>query len=648
MSEQLQTDEELRDEELTEAAWDAQRDTFFLFEPSTGKAVRWNRAFREITGYTDEEIAAKPAPESYYSAEDIERANVFLRKLVETKTGTIELELICKDGRRVPTEYNASVVLDAEGAPSYLISIGRDVTERRRAEQQVRMHRERLQGFMDSATDSFHLLDADFGIIEINEKAMEALREAIPGIGTKEDVVGRSLFDVYPFMRGDGGENLLRSVIETGQPMQFDSHAEHPIRGTVYMTVQVFKVGDDLGIIATDISERKRAEEERLDLERQIQHAQKLESLGILAGGIAHDFNNLLVGVLGGTDLALQYIDPSSPARELLEDVANVAHRAADLANQMLAYSGKGRFIVEPIDLSLLVEEMHQLIEASAAKKIHVSYDLEDDLPAVEIDVTQIRQIVLNLVINAAEAIGDGIGTVSLSTGAMPCDQECLADLYLGNQAEEGTYVYLQVKDTGEGMDEGAVGRIFDPFFTTKITGRGLGLAAVQGIVRGHRGAIKVDSEPQGGTTMTVLFPASEKPALNRPESRFEEDNWTGRGVVLLVDDEEIVRSVGAAMLKRLGFEVLMAEDGRQSLEVFRRHADDIVLVCLDLAMPEMSGEDVFREMRQIKGDVKVLLSSGFDEQEVTERFAGDLDGFVQKPYRLETLRRKIREILAP
>jgi signal transduction histidine kinase len=510
------------------------------------------------------------------------------------------------------------------------------------------MHRERMAGFMDSASESFHLVDSHLGIIEINERAMQALKGVAPEIETKEDVVGRTLLDVYPFMQGEGGEFYFRNVVETGKSMKFDGAAEHPVHGTVHMTVQAFKVGDDLGIIATDISDRKRAEEERLDLERQMQHAQKLESLGVLAGGIAHDFNNLLVGVLGGTDLALQHVTPTSPARELLEDVTKVANRAADLANQLLAYSGKGRFIVEPTDLSVLVKEMFQLIETSVAKKIRIAYELDDDLPATEVDATQIRQIALNLVINAAEAIGQGAGTVSLTTGSLQCDREYLAKAYPGDEAEEGRYVYLEVMDSGAGMDSETVQRIFDPFFTTKTTGRGLGLAAALGIVRGHQGAFRVESQPGLGTTMTVLLPASEEAAINRPRRPEESgDDWQGSGVVLLVDDEEMVRTVAEAMLGRLGFEVLVATDGRQGVEVFRQHADEIVLVLLDMTMPEMNGDDACQEILRIKSDAKVLLSSGFHEQDVTGRFVtSGLAGFIQKPYRLDAFAQTIREIL--
>jgi PAS domain S-box-containing protein len=648
ISDQKAVEEALRKErELTEAAWDAQRDTFFLFEPDSGKAIRWNRAFREITGYTDEEIAGMPAPASYYEPEDLERAAAFMRRLSEEDAGTIELDLICKDGRKVPTEYCASLVSDPEGRPKYVISIGRDVTERKRAEEEVRRHRERLARFMDSATESFHLVDSDLRIIEINERAMQALIGVVPGIQSKEDVAGKTLLDLYPFMRGDGGEKQFREVLGTGEPALFDDAAEHPQHGTVYMTVRAFKVGDDLGIIATDISDLKRAEAERLLLERQVQHDQKLESLGMLAGGIAHDFNNLLVGVLGGVDLALEHVAASSPAREILEDAAQAAHQAADLANQLLAYSGRGRFVVEPTDLSLLVEEMFKLVQASVSKKIRIDYELDENLPAVEVDVTQIRQVVLNLVINAAEAIGDAVGAVSLTTGSLHCSRDALVGVHLSERARAGKYVFLQVTDSGVGMDDATLKRIFDPFFTTKSVGHGLGLAAVLGIVRGHQGGITVESKPGVGTTITVLFPASEKTAVNRNTDPAAQGHWTGTGTILLVDDEEPVRAIGAAMLSRLGFDVLVAEDGRQGLEVFRRRADEIVLVVLDLAMPGLSGDEVFQEMRRIRNDVKILLSSGFDERDISDRFAaGGLAGFIHKPYRLNTLKRQIRSVL--
>ncbi|MCP4654059.1 MAG: response regulator [bacterium] len=400
---------------------------------------------------------------------------------------------------------------------------------------------------------------------------------------------------------------------------------------------------------AEKVAERKQAEAERRELEARIRQMQKMESLGVLAGGIAHDFNNLLMGVLGNADLALLRLPPSSPVRNHLTGITQATHRAADLTRQMLAYSGKGKFLVESLDLSCLIEEIDHLIAASVSKKAELDYHLVQNLPAVEADATQIRQVIMNLIANAAEAIGEGSGIISISTGAMDCDRTYLMQSYLDEALPAGTYVYVEVTDTGSGMDEQTRAKIFDPFFTTKFTGRGLGLAAVLGIVRGHRGAINVGSEPQRGTTIRVLFPACRRPAAapSGPGLALELPGWRSHGTVLLVDDEETVLKVARDMLGALGFEVLTAEDGRQAVEVFARRADEIRLVLLDMAMPRMDGEEAFREIRRIRPEARVLLSSGYNEQTATNRFAGrGLAGFIQKPYRLAALREKIRNVL--
>jgi len=399
---------------------------------------------------------------------------------------------------------------------------------------------------------------------------------------------------------------------------------------------------------AEKLAERKRTESERRQLEARIRQMQKMESLGVLAGGIAHDFNNLLMGILGNADLALLRLPPTSPIRDHLTGIAKATHRAADLTRQMLAYSGKGKFLVESLDLSCLIEEIDHLISAAVSKKAAVEYHLAQNLPAVEADATQIRQLVMNLIANAGEAIGESSGTIAISTGAMECDRAYLEQSYLDEDLPAGTYVYVVVSDTGSGMDDETRAKIFDPFFTTKFTGRGLGLAAVLGIVRGHHGAIKVASAPQRGTTIRVLFPACRPAASVLSSAEVEAAGWEGgQGTVLLVDDEEAVLTVAKGMLEALGFEVLSAADGRQAVEVFRRRAEEIRLVLLDMAMPRMDGEETFCEIRRIHPEARVLLSSGYNEQTATNRFAGrGLAGFIQKPYRLAALREKIRNVL--
>jgi PAS domain S-box-containing protein len=395
-----------------------------------------------------------------------------------------------------------------------------------------------------------------------------------------------------------------------------------------------------------DITERKHSEEERRQLEQQLLHAQKLESLGVLAGGIAHDFNNILLAIIGNVDLALMRIAAESPAADNLRRIEKAAVQAADLAKQMLAYSGKGKFVVEPLDLTLLVEEMGKMLEVSLSKKARLHYNLTGCLPAVEADAGQIRQIIMNLVINGSEAMNDSNGDLTISTGIMYCAADYLKNVWLHDPIQPGHYAYIEVADTGCGMDQETLARVFDPFFTTKFTGRGLGMAAVLGIIRGHKGTIKITSSPGCGTTFRVLFPVCGKPVEIAAPSSCRHEEWQGSGTVLLVDDEEIVLGIGAAMLQELGFTTITATNGKEAIEIFKS-SPNIDLVILDLTMPYMDGAHCFRELRHFKPDARVVMSSGYNEQEVTQKFAGnELAGFIQKPYRLRVLKETIKAAL--
>ncbi|MCK4284486.1 MAG: response regulator, partial [Candidatus Brocadiae bacterium] len=401
--------------------------------------------------------------------------------------------------------------------------------------------------------------------------------------------------------------------------------------------------GDVVGAVevARDITERRR-------LDARMQQAQKLESLGVLAGGVAHDFNNLLTGVLGNAGLALMDLPRESPARESVEQIEKSARSAAELASQMLAYSGRGRFVVESLNLSKLVREMQHLLKSVVSKKAILKWELADDLPPVEGDATQFRQVIMNLTINASEAIGDGDGVITVRTGTIRADGAYLSGTYLAEELPEGPYVCLEVSDTGSGMDAETRHKVFDPFFSTKFTGRGLGLAAVLGIVRGHRGAIKVYSEPGSGSAFKVLLPASKGVTVEGCEqSEVPATEWHGSGTILVVDDEEAVQSVTSTVLKACGFSVLTAKSGREAIEVMRDSPEEIAAVLLDLTMPGMSAEDVFTELRRIRQGVPIILSSGYTEQDAVSRLAGkDLAGFIQKPYEVARLLAKLREVL--
>jgi two-component system cell cycle sensor histidine kinase/response regulator CckA len=314
----------------------------------------------------------------------------------------------------------------------------------------------------------------------------------------------------------------------------------------------------------------------------------------------------------------------------------------------MLAYSGKRQLAVGAVDLNAVVEEMSQLLEISVSKKAVVKYELAANLPSVEADATQLQQVVINLIVNASEAIGEKSGVIGISTGVMECDGDYRENTFFScEDIAEGVYVYFEVSDTGCGMDEETKRKIFDPFFTTKFTGRGLGLATVLGIARAHKGAIELSSEPGKGTTIRLLFPAIQQPAEQMTREVAAPDGWRGNGTILLVDDEEPVLEVGGMMLERVGFKVRTATDGREALEVFRQCRADIVCVVLDLVMPNMDGEETLTELRRIQEDVKVVLSSGYHEQDVTERLAGaGFAGFLKKPYTEDTLIGRLRQVL--
>lgn len=397
-----------------------------------------------------------------------------------------------------------------------------------------------------------------------------------------------------------------------------------------------------------DITEQKKTEDENRILQAQMLQAQKLESLGVLAGGIAHDFNNLLTSITGNADLALINLPDSSTTRKPVQRIADVAKRAAELTRQMLAYSGRGRFVVENIDLSDLVKDMMELLKVSIKKNITMNCDLAQNLPRIEADATQIRQVVMNLIINASDAIGEKSGTITVRTGVMECDRAYLNNADMGRELPEGTYIYIDVTDTGCGMDEETKAKIFDPFFTTKFTGRGLGLAAVHGIVRGHKGALNVCSEVGKGTTFRILLPKAEHHIDTQPEPANKEKGRKGGGTILIVDDEEDIVNVTKMMLEGSGFSVLSATDGQKGIELFNQYADGIAAVMLDLVMPNMNGEEALHEMKKIKSDVRVILTSGYNEEDLSNRFHNEgFAGFLQKPYTLSDLTNKIHEVLA-
>jgi signal transduction histidine kinase len=383
---------------------------------------------------------------------------------------------------------------------------------------------------------------------------------------------------------------------------------------------------------------------ERRALEDQLRRAQKLESLGLLAGGVAHDFNNLLTGILGNASLVLEIAPFDSAVRGMLQDIIRASERAADLTRQLLAYAGKGKFIIEPVDASAVVRDISELLRASVPRTVELGLDLQPDLPRIEGDPTQIQQLVMNLILNAVEATEEQPGMVRIATCAYEIGRSDTVAHFRPDPLPPGRYVAIQVSDDGCGMSENVKAQIFDPFYTTKFTGRGLGLSAALGIVRSHKGAIAVESIEGAGSTFNVLLPVMAAAAAlkdpERPESLAVDP---GAGVILIIDDEDLVRRAARATLEHFGYTVFEASDGRDGADLFSRLHERISAVVLDLTMPRMDGHDVWRFIRRIRPDMTVVISSGFEESDAMRQFTADPAlSFLKKPFTAAALGHKI------
>ncbi|MDQ6957692.1 MAG: PAS domain S-box protein [Mariprofundaceae bacterium] len=564
---------------------------------------------------------------------DTEEAKGRYMQAVAGEAVDFECVACTADGEEFPVEVRLRPLPEIEGEKARVVAYVRDISERMQRNEELL----RLRVAIDQIPDALFITDREGHIVYANPAC-----EQLYGL-TLDSMLGEY---AARLRGGDVDDDLYRDIrarLNSGavwkDQLQMNiSNRSHTVRRIVSPVSNGHKVIYHV-YMDHDITE------ERIQQEK-MEHTQRLESLGVLAGGIAHDFNNILTAIMGNAALGRMKMKDADPALVHLARIEESSQRAAELCKQMLAYSGKGRFVVKAINLSDMAEDITKLLGISIAKNVVLKFHLAENLPAVEADIAQLQQVVMNLVINASDAIGSRSGVISLSTGMMQADAGYLLGAYAADDIEPGHFVFLEVADTGCGMDEETQKKLFDPFFTTKFTGRGLGMSAVLGIVRGHHGAIKVYSEAGQGTTFKVLLPASIAKVSEQAESEAWGD-WCGIGTVLVVDDEGTIRETAAMMLRDMGFDTLTAEDGEQGVEVYRKHQDKIVAVVLDMTMPKLDGKGCFTELRRINKNVRVVLSSGYNEQDTTNRFAGQgLAGFIQKPYPPEALRAKMKEVL--
>ena len=501
---------------------------------------------------------------------------------------------------------------------------------RTRRERELRAVQDRRVQVLESITDGFFALDREWRFTYVNHRF-----EEIVGLSL-EVLVGKTIWEAIADLLGSTYEQHYREAVRTGKPVSFEAYYP-PLK--LWTEAHAYPTEEGLSVYFQDISERKR-------LEAKLRDTAKLESLGVMAGGIAHDFNNLLTGILGNASLLVDR--PNAEDRDLAEHIVSAAERAANLTQQMLAYSGKGRFEVRALDLSVQVREILPLIQPMVDKDVEIQLHLAEKLPCIEADSGQMQQLIMNLIINGAEAMGGRSGRVIVTTIVTDVDETFIAHMFSAHEIPPGRYVCLEIQDTGSGMNEETKAKIFDPFFTTKFTGRGLGLAAVSGIVRGHKGALRVYSSLGEGTTFKVFLPAlASKGQEAKADKGVDAKRLLGQGTILLVDDEELVRQVGRACLERQGYSVLLANNGREAITMFRSQSTEITLIILDMTMPVMGGEEALGRLREIRPDVPIIVCSGYNEVEVIRKLTSQgVAGFIQKPYTSASLTGKVKLVL--
>ncbi|MFT7519885.1 MAG: two-component system cell cycle sensor histidine kinase/response regulator CckA [Kiritimatiellia bacterium] len=605
--------------------------------------VAWNPAATRVFGYSSAEAIGAHVLELIVPS-DVHGLveEIWARLLNDVGGGRSTNANMTKDGRRIQCEWYNTPLVDVDGRVIGVSSLGMDVTTKHQASESLQISQARYEAAQQLANIA-NLDCASPGADLVGCAQLNRLLGFEPGRACNLDLVlacthsedrGRLRAALADAWSGSRRVNADFRVVRVDATV-------HWLRMTVQLTHDGGRVPNQARLIGfvQDYSERHAERTARRNLETQFLHAQKLESLGVLAGGIAHDFNNLLVAMVGNAELALSGLPDTSDSFEHIRDVLVAARRAGELTNQMLAYAGRGDFVVEYVDLNHIVAEMAQILDVSISKMVQLQQELAPGLPAIRADASQIRQIVLNLLTNASEAIGEQPGAITLRTGLLTTNARYMSTCVI--EAPVGDYIYVEVIDTGYGMDHETQARLFEPFFTTKFTGCGLGMAAVQGIVRQHGGTLKLKSKPGVGTRFQVLFPVGDQPSeavTSLPPSRPQESVQI-RGTVLVVDDEPLVLRTIKSILERAGLCVLTAQDGVEALKVHATMRDQIDMMLLDLTMPKMSGEEVYAQL-QAEGHLpKVVLMSGYTKIDVASRFSGKgFCGLLHKPFSVREL----------
>lgn len=618
-----------------DAALNAQKDTFFMFEISSGRSVRWNKAFSQISGYDREELFLMKTPDSFYRGADLKKAAHAIEQTIKDGAATVELSLITKDGRAIPTEYICSLIRDEKDAPQYIISIGRDITDRKKTEEALRESEERLRAIIEAIADP---------IVVYNDKGHpQYLNPAFTQVfGWTMDEVKDKRIPFVPADQEKATSETIAELYRTGLPVKLETRRwakDGSIRDIVISAAFIrAPEGKSTGMVVnlTDITEKTK-------LEAQLQQARKMEAIGQLAGGVAHDFNNMLSPILGFSELILEGLSPEDERYGQMMIIKKAAERSRDLVQQLLAFSRKQPLSLQVVDIRKIIDDMKMLLRRSMREDIQLRYVSPPEPCRIKADVRQVEQILINIAMNAQDAMPEG-GTLDIEISP------CLLDIkYAASHPDilPGPYVMLAISDTGEGMNDKIRGEIFNPFFTTKSKGTGLGLATVYGIVKQHNGHISVYSEPGKGSVFKIFFPATadENASPDAELSPFKKS--AGAATILVVEDNDMVRDLACTILKNQGYQVYCAESGLEALALVASEKWTPNLLLTDVVMPGMNGNQLFEKLSTTNQNLKVLFMSGYTGDVIINR--GILDkkyNFIQKPFSVQGLATKVSEAL--
>lgn len=621
-----------------------------------------NKTLSQMTGFDNAELHGRCSRIIYPDeAEFLRVGDIKYQDILKTGKGQIQTCFKRKDGSLVDVLLKSSAI-NPDDLSDGVVFTAMDITDLQQAQSALKESEAKYRLLTENMTDVIWSISKDFEYTYVSPSIRNQLGYE------PEEILGKSLpHFVSPIFYDqllDGFEKKIQEFHRIKEPSSLSLVIKQirkdgsDLWNELVASPIVGEKGEFTGFqgVSRNISDRIKAEQDKMEIERRLLHAQKLESLGVLSGGIAHDFNNLLTVIIGNLQLASFEIPQENEVKPLLENALKAARKSAELSRQMLDYSGKGVFEITDVNLNDIVVQNAQIFRTAVPKTINLEIELSEKTPFVKADPGQIQQIIMNLITNAAEALDNKVGVIRVSTGVRHCNESLLASSVFPEKPQPQDMAYLEVRDNGCGMDSITIGRIFDPFYTTKFTGRGLGMSVVHGIVRGHDGAIIVDSEPGQGTRICVYLPVSgntPKSSLQSAESSNsispECQTVKGPTLVLVVDDEPDVNELVCKMLTKHDVNSISAFDGKQAVEIFNSNPDSFCLVILDLTMPEMDGVETFKKIKKIRPNIKVVVSSGYDADEVSKKF-GDHnlpDNFLKKPFNFESVSRVIDELVS-